>query len=284
MQFHKHALRAGLGLALLVPLALAATFEDDAPADVADVPSLDLRADDDENMRYFLIGVDLEKLAKKNKKKEHKLLLVLPGGSGSADFNAFCRRIHKNALSNDYVMAQLVAPIWSEDQARNHVWPTDKNPNKDMKFSTEEFLDAVLTDVESRVEIDPEHIYTMAWSSSGPAVYAWSVKKGTRATGHFISQAVFKPDGMPSLKGAKGVPYYLHQSPEDKTTAFRFAEEAKKALEKKGAEVKLVEYAGGHGWHGNVYGDMRAGVEWLESHHAKARKRPKSKKKKKKKR
>ena len=44
-----------------------------------------------------------------------KLLLVLPGGDGSADFNPFVRRIHKNALDGSYVVAELVAPAWSAD-------------------------------------------------------------------------------------------------------------------------------------------------------------------------
>ena len=254
------------------------TQDENPMGDVADVPSQDVRVDDNDKMRYFLIGPDLEAEAKERKKvKPRKLLLVLPGGSGSADFEGFVRRIWKNALSEKYVVAQLVAPVWSEEQ--EIVWPTKKNTTGGMKFTTEEFLDAVLLDVESKVEIDPAHIYTLSWSSGGPAVYAWSVTKGTRATGHFVSQSVFRPEWMPSLKGAKGVPYYLHQSRQDEVTLFHFAEKAKAALEKKGAEVELVEYEGGHGWHGNVYGDMRAGIAWLERKHAKARKKPKAKRK-----
>jgi predicted esterase len=42
------------------------------------------------------------------------------------------------------------------------------------------------------------------------------------------------------------------------------AEQASRDLEKAGASVKLATYEGGHGWKGNVYGDVRAGIEWLE--------------------
>jgi predicted esterase len=42
------------------------------------------------------------------------------------------------------------------------------------------------------------------------------------------------------------------------------AEEANKSLAANGARVRLETYAGGHGWHGDVYGDIRRGVEWLE--------------------
>jgi predicted esterase len=46
------------------------------------------------------------------------------------------------------------------------------------------------------------------------------------------------------------------------------AEQAEKELTKSGATVKLATYDGGHGWRGNLYSDIREGVEWLEKNHA----------------
>jgi predicted esterase len=46
------------------------------------------------------------------------------------------------------------------------------------------------------------------------------------------------------------------------------AEQAEKELKTAGAEVKLVEYEGGHGWRGDVFGAIRDGILWLEKHHA----------------
>jgi predicted esterase len=46
------------------------------------------------------------------------------------------------------------------------------------------------------------------------------------------------------------------------------AEQAEKELKKAGAAVKLVEYDGGHGWHGPLYDDIRDGIKWLEKNHA----------------
>jgi predicted esterase len=46
------------------------------------------------------------------------------------------------------------------------------------------------------------------------------------------------------------------------------AKQGKEALEKAGAQVTLVEYAGGHGWRGDMFGEMRKGVEWLEEKNA----------------
>jgi predicted esterase len=76
--------------------------------------------------------------------------------------------------------------------------------------------------------------------------------------------SVFKPDLLPDLKAAKGHAYYLYHSPDDRVCPFRMAEAAEKALKEAGAKVKLAQYDGGHGWHGDVYADVKAGIEWLE--------------------
>src|SRR5262249_22746607 len=76
-----------------------------AQDDVADIASQDLRAGKDEHKRYFLIeppkGV-------KAPTKGYGLVVVLPGGDGSADFQPFVKRIFKNAVPEGYVLAQPV--------------------------------------------------------------------------------------------------------------------------------------------------------------------------------
>jgi predicted esterase len=42
------------------------------------------------------------------------------------------------------------------------------------------------------------------------------------------------------------------------------AKAAEEQLQKNGAAVLLKTYEGGHGWHGDVYGRVRKGIEWLE--------------------
>ena len=141
-----------------------------AQEDVADITSQDLRADKDENKRYFLVGPHKGVTAPK---KGYGLLVVLPGGDGSADFHPFVKRIYKIAVPEGYVLAQPVAVKWTEKQ--QIVWPTDKNRVEGMKFSTEEFVDAVIGDVGDRHKLDPERTFTLTWSSSGPAAYAGAV-------------------------------------------------------------------------------------------------------------
>ena len=48
--------------------------------------------------------------------------------------------------------------------------------------------------------------------------------------------------------------------------------EAKNSLAENGATVCLETYEGGHGWRGNIYHDIRNGIEWLEKNRAKASK------------
>jgi predicted esterase len=42
------------------------------------------------------------------------------------------------------------------------------------------------------------------------------------------------------------------------------AKDAEKTLQEKGAKVQLTDYAGGHGWRGGLYEQIRGGINWLE--------------------
>jgi predicted esterase len=233
-----------------------------AQDDGAGVVSRDLRAGKDSHKRYFL--VEPAKGAKAPK-DGHGLLVVLPGGDGSADFHPFVKRVFKNAVPEGYVLAQPVAVKWTEGQ--EIVWPTAKDRVEGMKFSTEEFIDVVIKDVAGTYKLDPKRIFTLTWSSSGPAGYAASLA-GTKVTGSFVAMSVFKPDALPPLEKAKGHAYFLYHSPDDRVCPFRMAEQAVKELKKGGAAVKLATYDGGHGWGGDAYGNIREGVEWLEKNAA----------------
>jgi predicted esterase len=183
-------------------------------------------------------------------------VLVLPGGNGSAEFHPFVKRIYKNAVPKDYIIAQLVA-------MPAPVWPTDKHIKATASLSTETFVDAVIVEVGRRHRLNPEKVFTLSWSSGGPAAYAVSLAN-PKVRGSLIAMSVFKPQELPSLEAAKGHAYYLYHSRDDRVCPFRMAEQAVQALGDQGAKVKLVEYAGGHGWRGDVFGDIRRGIAWLE--------------------
>ena len=254
----------------LVLLTLAAPLarSDDAPSgdglpaadDVADVPAIDVRLGDDPKKRYALIGLDEERKAPK---KGYKLLVILPGGTGAVDFHPFCKRIHKHVLDDGWLTAQIVAPVWSEKQAETHVWPTREHEWKGMEFATEDFVFEAIEDVARRAKLDPAAILTLTWSSSGPAGYAMALAKDSPINGSFVAMSVFKPDLLPNLDRAKRHPFYILHSPED-FIPIAMAEKAEKDLTKHRGRVELVEYEGGHGWQGDVYGMMRAGVSYLE--------------------
>lgn len=228
-------------------------------ADVADVASQERLVDEDENMRYFLIGANPDE---KKTAKPKGLVVIMPGGNGGADFLTFVKRIYKNAVPEGYLVAQPVSVMWTPEQ--KIIWPTKDNRVKKMKRSTEEFVEAVIRDVQEQHKLDKDRIYTMSWSSSGPAAYAISLQKKTAVRGSYIAMSVFKPKYLPSLKRAKGKAYFLDHSPQDKVCPYSHAELAVKQLKKAKAAVVLETYQGGHGWRGNLYGRMRKGIEWLE--------------------
>jgi len=236
---------------------LARAADDD---DIKDVPAQDLKIGTDANKRYFLIGPAKDAKAPA---KGFGLIVIMPGGSGSADFHPFVKRIYKNAVPEGYVVAQPVAVKWNDKQ--EVVWPTAKDKDKieGLKFTTEEFVGAVIDEVAAKFKLNPAKVFTLSWSSSGPAAYPISLTN-SKVRGSFIAMSVFRPDWFPPLESAKGHAYYLYHSESDDVCPYKMAEQAETDLTKAGAKVRLRDYAGGHGWHGPMYDDIREGIEWLE--------------------
>ena len=228
-----------------------------AQDDVDDVPSQDLLVGEDAKKRYFLIGPAEGSPAPE---AGYGLILVLPGGAGDADFHPFVKRIFKHAVPEGYLVAQLVAPKWSARQ--QIVWPTGKSREKGMKFTTEQFVDAVIGDVEAKHKLDPQRIFTLSWSSGGPAAYAASLMS-EKVQGSYVAMSVFNPKFLPPLEKGKGHRYFIYHSQEDQVCPYRMAKQAERDLKAAGAETTLHEYAGGHGWTGPVFDDIRIGIEWL---------------------
>lgn len=229
-------------------------------ADIADVPFQEWSAGGDELKKFFVIG---PRAGVKKPAAGYRLVLVLPGGDGSAEMRPFVQRMFKHAMPDDVVVAQLVAPKWTESTSRI-VWPTNKLKDAKMKFSTEEFATSVIEDMKGRVGIDPKRIDAFGWSSSGPAIYSLTVANTSPLRGAFIAMSVFKPETLPGMEGAKDKRVYLLHSPQDFIN-IKFPQAAEDELRKAGAVTKLQTYEGGHGWHGDVYGLIRQGVEWLEA-------------------
>lgn len=237
--------------------------------DVADVPSTKLAVGDDEKKSYFLIGAKDGAVAKARDAAPpagYGLIIIMPGGDGSADFHPFVRRIYKNGLPEGYLAVQPIAVKWTADQ--QIVWPTEKSGDGSQKFSTEQFVKDIIAAVKAKHRLNPARIFTLSWSSSGPGAYAISLSKDVGVTGSFVAMSVFKPDQLPPLESAAGHAYFIYHSPDDKVCPMRMAEEARDKLSAAKAKVEFATYAGGHGWKGNVYGDIRRGIEWLEKNAA----------------
>jgi predicted esterase len=242
----------------LAILALPAAVAVEVPSDVAGMKVNDLRAGGDQMKRYFTIHGSAQP-----PQTGWRTLFVLPGGPGDAEFRPFITNIAKNALSENYLVVQLVARVWNPEQAQHMVWPMEKKGVKGIKFTTPEFFLAVRDEVAKAHRLDPRYSFTLTWSSSGTNGYALSMLPKTGVTGTFVAMSVFQPDNLPRLSAAKGRPYYLYHSPTD-FIPISNAENARDALQKAGATVELQTYEGGHSWVGDVFGNIRKGITWLE--------------------
>ncbi len=256
---HTRGLPRGIRVAaclilLLAGLSVALAHPDDDGAPAAQ----DLRAGGDPNKRYFLLGGDDDAVRPKG---GFGLLFVLPGGSGGADFLNFIKAIYNHALPEGYLVAQLVSIKWTPGQGT--IWPTRASTVEGQEFSTEDFVQAVKDDVAARYPLDRNRIWSLSWSSGGPAAYAVSLQADPPVRGSYIAQSVFMPLGA-NLANAFGHAYFLDHSPQDEKCLFWHSQKAEQILERKGAKVELVTYEGGHGWKGNVHGRIRSGIEWLE--------------------
>lgn len=227
--------------------------------DVADVASEKRTLKTHKRMTYFLIPP----AAKNAPRNGYGLVVLLPGGSGSAAFHPFIKRIRKHAVPDDLIVAQPVAVKWTDTQ--RVVWPTEQSKVDKQEFSTEAFIDAVIKDVESVHRVDAKRVYAMGWSSSGPAIYAAAFRKATPLVGSYIMMSVYKPQQLPPVQNAKGRRFYIEHSPDDRVCPLWMAKKAHQQLKQAGARVTFSSYKGGHGFRGNIYGRMKTAFQWLET-------------------
>jgi poly(3-hydroxybutyrate) depolymerase len=242
---------------LPVPASSGSPGQGSSAAEAAAGAAPILEIGGDPNRRYILNGPRAAAPA-----EGFRLLVVLPGGDGSADFRSFVSEIAAQACPESYLVAQAIAPVWSTSEERI-VWPTKLLKDPKMEFPTEDFVHAIIADVRSRHALDPRHVFLLGWSSGGPPCYAASLEKKSPITGCLVAMSVFKPENLPSLKAAQDKAYYVLHSPED-FIAMTFPEQAVRDLAKHGARTTLATYAGGHGWHGDVHGEIARGLRWLE--------------------
>ena len=250
---------AGYNPRIGVAAGLAGRQAEAEPEDIRDVPSQRIALNDDPQRVYRLVGLKAGNPAPAG---GYKLLVALPGGDGSDEFRAFIRRMKKYALPDDMLIAQIIAPKWNDWQAQNLVWPTRINPFYAMKFPTEQLIEDAIADAAKRARIDPRQIYALAWSSSGPAVYTALASPHSSLRGAFVAMSVFRDTGLPDSSLLKGRRVFLYHSPQDFIKIGQ-AQEAETYLRAHGASVQLRQYQGGHGWTGDTYGDIRAGLDWL---------------------
>ncbi|MBI4243963.1 MAG: hypothetical protein HY606_07730 [Planctomycetes bacterium] len=223
----------------------------------------------DQKKRYFIIQP-----RKVSEGKLLKPLFLLPGGSGQAEnFLSFIKNICKN-LNGDYVILALHSPQWDDWQKENHIWPTrwalnnveKLKQNKEIKFSTEDFIKSVYEEVKKMRIFDTGNAVIFGWSSSGPAIYAMaSVKDKISFRGYYIRSSVFKEEQY-DLTNFKGKKIYLQQGNKDETTPHTWAEKAALILKKNKANIELDIFDGGHSLNvKDIFPSIRKAIKWIET-------------------
>lgn len=221
--------------------------------------------------RYFVIR---HRLAPAETPKQFGLLLVLPGGSGSADFLPFCANVITTlGTPRDFIAAELVAPVWGKPSDSTIVWPSRAFPDKQARFTSEDFIDSVIRDVGKLYPIRDGWVFTLGWSSSGHVLYSSSFEN-PKIRGSFIAMSRFQPMWFQHSQNAKGKRYYLWHSPDDAVCPYAESEFAALFLGKLGASTVHRSYRGGHGWVPfTFYADrIREALEWFRASEADASK------------
>jgi hypothetical protein len=191
----KAVFRTALFLATLAHVSALAQEID------ASIVSEERSAGGNPQKKYFLLR---HKLEAAQSPKEFGLLLILPGGPGSADFLPFCANI-LTAVGTppDVVVAELVAPVWKKVDASTVVWPSKAFPVKEARFTTEQFVEDVIKDVSKTVKVHDGWIFMLGWSSSGHVLYSTAIEN-PKVRGFFVAMSRFRPEWFHDLNRARG--------------------------------------------------------------------------------
>lgn len=230
----------------------------DVPSKAPVTPDRELTAGGDAKKRYFLTG---PKAGDVEPEAGWGVVLVLPGGDGSDGFRKWVSERYDTWIDAGFVWAELVAPKWVADP--QIIWPIQPSAADGRTFGTEEFVAAVVEDVAQQVKLDRKRVFTVSWSSSGPACWRIASLKDSPVTGSLIAMSVFHAQSVEPLSNAKGRPFFLLHSPEDDRCPIALAEKGRDALKKAGAKVEWATYEGGHGWGGESEDLARKALHWL---------------------
>jgi len=197
----------------------------------------------------------------RKKAKKQSLLVVMPGGPGTRDFLPWVENGILGTAPDDCVGVMVTAAKWRKDQ--KIVWPTRTGKVRGMRFTTEDYVRAVVAAVRKSHNIASDRIALLSWSSSGPASYLLLTDKKSPFTHGYVAMSVWRALPKKALKGALGRRFVLDQSPDDETTTFPHVRRAFAALDGAGAQVMLSTYDGGHGWQDGPIPRLRRNLKWL---------------------
>jgi predicted esterase len=119
--------------------------------------------------------------------------------------------------------------------------------------------------VKARLPIkNANSVFVLGWGSGAPAALSCTLGGSPSVRGGFIHSSVYNFSALPDPALARGKRLYLLQPTRAAVLPKSQAEAAKQRLTPHAAALQLTYYDGGYGWHGDVYGQLRRGIIFLE--------------------
>ena len=226
-----------------------------------DLPVQHLKAGGDAHKRYFIIGPSVKATAAG---QPLGLLVFLPGGEKSGeDWLDTGKGWARQLPSDQYIFAFPVSVRWNEKQT--NPWPTAKTPEKGMKFSTEEFLEAVVAEIMKNQKIDSKRVFLFAYQQSATAGYAAGLRPQSPFTAISIGCGGLKSKDLPALGAAARRLWYLVSWPGDRGATPKEMQDARAVLSKTRAMVELKEYTEALFLGGKGCDAIKEMIAWFES-------------------
>jgi len=241
-------------------LAIAFTALAHLPARCEELPHEDLKAGNDSQKRYTLIGPSPKVTIGA---EGYGLIVMIPGaGQTGADWLPRAMEFAQDLPNERYLFAYPFSVKWNEKQT--NAWPTVKVPEKGMKFSTEEFLEALVADVKTRHKVDARRVFLYGYQASTRVAYAAGLRPRSPFTGIMAAMGEMKLKDLPPIAGARGRVWYLLSWDDPNYCPAGKMEEARAALAKAGAKVELKQFDGKQYLGGQGCAVLLAGLQWLE--------------------
>ena len=193
------------------------------------------------------------------------LLVVLTDETDDLTTQAhYWQDVVSKGFGGKYLVALAVSP--NAKAGRIPRWPTRREKDAALPFTTEMLTADIVRDVRAHYPINPARIFLLGVGTAGQAVYAASLEVLTPFRGFALLDSAFRMGALPPLTTAKGRHYVLLQDPHGKQPPYFIAKVASEALQREGALPHLTPCPQEpDALHRATWQQMADAIRWLET-------------------